>query len=135
VTPGPSADFGEFIPVLTQAVQQNVQFDRVLADAGYDSEQNHQVAREGLKIRSTVIPAFLRGNQAGIPKGKYRKQMRLHFQSQVYKGRVQVECVFSRIKRVLGPWIKARKWESQERECHLKLLTFNLMLLAGALKQ
>ena len=131
VTPGPSADFGFFIPVLTQA-SKNVTFDRVLADKGYDSEINHRIAREELKIRSTVIPTFKRRGGKDIPLGKYRRQMALHFQNSVYKSRSQVECVFSRVKRVLGPWVKAKKWDSQERECHLKLLTFNFMLIAGA---
>lgn len=133
VTPGPSADMLEFIPVLESA-SENIQFDRILADRGYDSEKNHQLAREELKIRSTVIPAFKRHFSGDIPKGKYRRQMALCFHSQIYKGRSQVECVFSRIKRTLGASIKSRKWESQERECHLKILTFNFMLLAGAMK-
>ena len=33
-----------------------VDWDRVLADAGFDSEENHRLAREDLGIRSTVIP-------------------------------------------------------------------------------
>lgn len=134
VTPGPSADFGDFAPVLVEA-SKNIHFDRILADAGYDSEKNHRFAREELKIRSTVIPARQRKIKRDVPHGKYRRQMRLHFHSQIYKDRVHVECVFSRVKRLLGATVKARNWESQERECYLKLLTFNYMLLGGALKQ
>jgi len=133
VEPGPAADFGYFVPVLEQATK-NIKFDRVLADAGYDSEKNHQYAREKLKIRSTVIPAFKRRTSGDIPLGKYRRQMTLNFPKRVYKSRSHVECVFSRIKRILGAGIKARKWGPQERECYLKILTFNLMLMAGALK-
>lgn len=131
VTRGPSPDYCEFEPVLTQA-DSCLHFDRVLADAGYDSEKNHQFAREKLKIRSTVIPAASRQHQKSLPAGKYRRQMRIRFHHQVYKMRAHVECVFSRIKRLLGPCLRSKLWQSQQRECLLRILTFNLMLLAGA---
>lgn len=134
ITQGPSADFGDFKPVLSE-VPKSIEIDRVLADAGYDSEKNHVFAREDLKIRSTIIPAFKRRLSGEIPQGKYRKQMVIKFSKNIYKQRSQVECVFSRIKKLLSPVVKARNWDSQERECHLKILTFNLMLVAGALKQ
>jgi len=133
VRPGPSADFGDFIPAVEEA-SANLKLDCVIADAGYDSEKNHQKAREELQIRSTIIPAFARRTSGPIPKGKYRKQMVQNFPKQKYKARSQVECVFSRIKKLLSPGIKSRSWEAQERECYLKLITFNLMLVAGALK-
>ena len=133
VTNGPSADFGDFVPVLKQA-SQNLKFDQILADRGYDSEKNHRYAREELKIRSTVIPAFSRRTSGKFPKGKYRRQMVVRFHNNVYKSRSQVECVFSRVKKLLGPTVKARKSGSQERECLLKILTFNFMLIGGALK-
>ncbi len=123
-----------FAPVLSE-IPESVKIDRVLADAGYDAEKNHVFARKTLNVRSTIIPAFARRNSGPIPQGKYRRQMVTSFSKNIYKQRSQVECVFSRIKKLLSPVVKARNWGSQERECHLKILTFNLMLLAGALKQ
>lgn len=136
VTHGPSADYTEFIPLLRQG-RGLIPFDQALADAGYDSESNHRVAREQLKIRSTVIPAIRRPLRADRRKqrkwaqGKYRRQMQRRFHKRIYGQRSQVECVFSRIKRLLGSALKARRWEAQLRECQLRVLTFNLMLVAA----
>lgn len=51
---GPSQDSPDFAPALKQAVQ-NLHIDSLLADAGYDGEHNHQLAREELGIRLTAI--------------------------------------------------------------------------------
>jgi transposase len=130
VTQGPSADYSEFAPVLTDAVS-HMPIHRVIADMGYDSEKNHEFARKRLGIKSTVIPARKHKSGRLIPKTKYRRQMRQKFQKRIYRARVQIESVFSRIKRVLDARVRSRIWESQERECYLKIMTFNLMLLAG----
>lgn len=131
ITQGPSADFDDFTPVIAE-VSRNLSLDCIIGDAGYDSEKNHHVAREIFQIRSSIIPAFRRRNSGPVPKGKYRRQMVLKFPKRKYKNRSHVECVFYRIKKHLSPTVKARKWDSQERECYLKLLTFNLMLIGGA---
>jgi hypothetical protein len=133
VTQGPSSDYGEFAPLLVETTR-NIKPNCVLADAGYDSERNHEFARHTMGIRSTVIPARRHKSGILIPKTRYRRQMRLRFSKRIYRARVQVESVFSRIKRVLGARIRARRWPSQERECYLKILTFNLMLLGGVEK-
>ena len=54
VSEGPSHDSPLFEPALRQAAGQ-VPLDRVLADGGYDAEDNHVLAREILGIRSSVI--------------------------------------------------------------------------------
>jgi hypothetical protein len=43
----------QFEPAVLRA-SWNLEIDRVLADAGYDSEPNHRTAREHLGIRSTA---------------------------------------------------------------------------------
>lgn len=51
---------GNDSPLLIPAVRQAeriLHFDRLLADAGYDSEKNHRFCREMMGIPSTVIPA------------------------------------------------------------------------------
>lgn len=132
MTSGPSSDFDDFIPILKQA-SHLVKLDQVLADAGYDSEKNHEFARKELGIRSVVIPAKPRRKRSRkIPKGKYRRQMKQHFKSRIYRSRSHVECVFSRIKRNLDPNVRARRWETQKAECLIKVLTYNLMLIDGA---
>lgn len=110
----------------------NVALDRLLADAGYDGEHNHRLCREELGIRSTVINLNPRnaGNQR--PKGKYRAQMYTRFPRRVYGNRWQSESAISRNKRLLGAALRARKDASQNRECLLRVLTHNLMILQCA---
>ena len=105
--------------------------DRVLADAAYDAEHNHRLCREDWQVRSTVIPLNRRGHGRKWPKTKYRRQMKRRFHRRVYGQRWQVESAFSRHKRLLGAALRARTHAARERECFLRVLTHNLMLLAA----
>ena len=137
VTTGPSNDSPQFRPVLLQA-SVAVRWDRVLADAAFDSEAHHAYAREDRGVRSTVIPVNARGH-AGPPGGRYRREMSRRFvpkpegsrHRRVYGQRWQVESAFSRHKRRLGSALGGRSDASRARECHLRVLTHNLMLLAA----
>jgi len=77
VSRGPSNDSPQFAPVVIQA-SQFVQFYRLLADAAYDGEHNHRLCREQLGIIETIIPLNIRRSRRW-PKGKYRRQMKEHF--------------------------------------------------------
>jgi hypothetical protein len=137
VTTGPSNDSPEFTPVMAQA-SLAVGWDRVLADAAFDSEAHHAYAREEPGIRSTVIPINPRGH-AGVPGGKYRGQMPRRFTPKpdgsryrrVFGQRWQAESAFSRHKRRLGSALGGKTDASRERECRLRVLTHNVMLLAA----
>lgn len=137
VTTGPSNDSPQFRPVLAQA-SLAVGWDRVLADAAFDSEAHHAYARDELGIRSSVIPINTRGHD-GPPGGFYRSQMPRRFAPKpegsryrrVFGQRWQAESAFSRHKRRLGSALGGRSDESRERECRLRVLTHNLMLLAA----
>jgi hypothetical protein len=137
VTTGPSNDSPQFKPVLAQA-SLAVGWDRVLADAAFDTETHHSYARDELGIRSSVIPINPRGN-SGPPGGKYRSQMPRRFRPKpegsrhrrVFGQRWQAESVFSRHKRRLGSALFGKSDDSRERECRLRVLTHNLMLLAA----
>jgi hypothetical protein len=48
-----------------------------------------------------------------------------------YHKRSLAEVVFSRIKRILGPNLKARSFENQKVECQVKCLVMNKMLSLG----
>jgi transposase len=106
-----------------------VSFDRVLADMGFDAEPNHRLCREELGIRLTVIPVNMRGFRIW-PRARYRRQMKRRFFKRVYGNRAQVESVISRHKRRLGSALRARKPDSQARECLLRVLTHNIMILS-----
>jgi transposase len=105
--------------------------DRVLADKAYDAEHNHATAREDCFVRSTVIPVNRRGRGRKWPLTKYRRQMRRRFHRRKYRQRWQAESCFSRHKRLLGAALRGRSFPAWERECYLRVVTHNLMLLAA----
>jgi len=107
---------------------RNLRLDRLLADAAYDAEHNHALCRRELGIRSTVIPINER-RANGPPSGHYRAQMARRFHRRIYGQRWQVESAISQNKRVLGPAVRAASDDAQARECLLRVLTHNLMIL------
>jgi transposase len=116
-----------------------VTWDRVLADAASDSEEHHRYPREDLGVRSTVIPINRRARGRKWPKTTYRRQMVRRFRkkprgsrhTRVYGQRWQAESAFSRHKRRLGSALGGRSDAARERECRLRVLTHNVMLLAA----
>lgn len=138
VSLGPANDAPPFRPVMVQA-SLAIAYDRVLGDAAFDSEASHRCCREELGVRSRVIA--LNGRKWGRkwPQSRYRRQMVKRFRKKpqgsrykrVYGQRWQVESVFSRHKRVLGSSLRGKSDASRERECYVRVLTHNLMLLAA----
>ena len=128
VTRGPNSDAPLFAPALLQA-HRYVHFDRLLGDAGFDAETNHRLARDELGIRSTVIPVNPRRGCPQASRGKYRRQMVGRFPCRVYHQRLHIESDFSQHKRVLGSALRARGRWSRVRECYLRILTHNAMIL------
>ena len=55
ITWGPSNDSPQ-LPESVRQAAENIAFDRLMAHAAYDGEDNHRLCREELGIRSTVIP-------------------------------------------------------------------------------
>ena len=114
-----------------------VTWDRVLADAAFDSEAHHRYCREELGVRATVIPLNRRNRGRKWPKTAYRRQMVRRFRKKpqgsrhrrVFGQRWQAESAFSRHKRRLGITLSRRSDASLE--CRLRVLTHNLMLLAA----
>ena|SRR2546423_11808469 len=131
VSTGPSNDSPQFAPVLKQT-GWFVRWDRVLGDAAFDSEANHRFCREDLGVRSTVIPINRRSQGRKWPRSKYRRQMKRRFHQRKYGQRWQAESAFSRHKRLLGSALTARSDQARERQCRLRVLTHNVMLLAAA---
>ncbi len=129
VSDGPSQDAPFFRPILEKA-HARLPLDRVLADAGYDTEHNHAYARENLGIRSSVIDLNRRGGKRWA-KTKYRRQMYQQFQRVVYRQRVQIESAISRLKRRLTSSLRGRSRVTQCHEIHLRVLTHDLLLLSG----
>jgi transposase len=127
---GPTNESPLFTDLIDQAFGL-APWDRVLADKAYDAEHNHELARDQSGIRSTVIPINRRGHGRKWPPTKYRRHMRRRFPKRKYGQRWQVESVFSRHKRRLDDALRSRSPEAQERECRLRVLAHNVMILAA----
>ena len=130
VSPGPSQDSSQFAPALKQACDQ-VLIDRLLADAAYDAEHHHRLARETFGIRSTVIALNPR-RWRRWPKGRYRRQMKRRFARRLYGHRWHVESAISQMKRKLGAELRSTSGRSQTEQSFWKFLTHDKSLLRRA---
>ncbi len=124
---GPGRDAGHFKKIL-QKLPDDLVVRSMAADAGYDSEANHQYARQVKNIR-TIIPPKIGKPTDKLPKGKYRRKMKLHWDSKSYGQRWQVETVFSMIKRNLTDSLRSKDYWSQLREVFLLAITHNLLIV------
>jgi hypothetical protein len=128
VRAGPSNDSPDLPAVVRQAARR-IQVETLYADAAYDCEAHHRLCREELGIAKTLIPINDRGRPDAVPQGPYRREMKEQFPAEHFGQRWQVESVFSRLKRRLGPSLRGRTDESRTHECLLRVLTHNLMIL------
>jgi len=124
---GPIADDKHFRPALKQAADR-LKIDTLLADAGYDSESSHELARDVHGMRTVIPPS--RGRPTNkLPRTKWRKRMATHFSKEKYGQRWQVETVYSMVKRMLGSALRSRRTRTQNQELKLRAITHNVMIL------
>jgi hypothetical protein len=124
---GPKPDVADFRPLIAEALAR-VGIDRVVADAGYDSEANHSFARHECHVRS-IMPAKHGRPTTKPARGHYRRLMQTRFDLVAYRDRVQVETVVSMLKRRLESFVRGRTAWTHRRELRLKVLTHNIMIL------
>lgn len=115
--------------------RRRLDFDLLLADAGYDAEHHHRwLSRRG--IIGLIAP--WRGRPAHDPEhtpaGFFRRYCKRNWEQlkHRYGQRWQVETFFSMVKRKHGSVLSARKRHPIDRECHLRAITLNLMILVEA---
>jgi hypothetical protein len=106
----------------------------VVADAGYDSEANHCIARQDMCVRPIIPPGIGRPTKK-LPQGRWRRYMAERFRTKadqkLYGQRAQSETVHSMIKRNQGSALRSRTPERRRKEMLLKVLTHNIALLAA----
>ena len=124
---GPYPDDPQFEPVVRRA-HARVPFDCMLVDAGCDSEFSHELVREELGAMS-IIPATRGRITPRPPKGRYRREMRLHFPRKRYGQRWQIESTYSQDKRRFGSQIAASSVMGQYHEVLLRVLVHNIAIL------
>lgn len=123
---GPRPDTDELLPLMNNFVS-NVVPEQLLADAGYDSEENHTMLRDYMRIDS-IIPATAGRPSERLPAGKHRHLMRTAWNEEVYGQRWQSETGFFMIKHHQGESLKARTRWTRHRELGLTALTHNIMI-------
>ena len=124
---GPGPDITHFERIVRQAYRR-ARMETLLADAGYDAEWAHRVAREDLGIR-TIIPAKIGRVTDRPPTGYYRRVMSERIHLTCYGQRWQVETTVSMIKRRLGSAVNTRSYWSQCHALMLKAVTHNILIL------
>lgn len=116
-------DSMDFVPLLEHSIRL-APIGTVVADRGYDSEQNHVVA-EKMGIANTVIRPKYENLQVHKTKGFHRKMMKRHFDWDLYHQRSKVETIFSVIKRMFGEHIMSRYILTQNRETMYRVMAYN----------
>ena len=133
VRTGNRSDAPDFDDLLYQAWRRAA-VKVVVADAGYDSERNHCIARHDLGVRSIIALGIGRPTSK-LPSGRWRRHMaqrrKRNADQNQYRHRAQSETVHSMIKRNLGSALRSRTPERREQEMMLRVLTHNIMLLAA----
>jgi len=124
---GPGPDITHFERILCQAFAR-ADMQTLLADAGYDAEWVHDVARRDLQIR-TLIPATIGRRTDKPPTGYWRRWMSQHLHHTTYGQRWQAETTISMIKRRQGSAVNAMTYWSQCRTLMLKAVTHNILIL------
>ncbi len=126
---GPRPDVDQLYDTL-EGMCLNAVPQKLLADAGYDSEHNHEMLREYLHVDS-LIPAKAGRPTDKLPTGKYRRQMATDFDHDTYAQRWQVETVMFMLKNHLGDAVAARTEATWSDELALKAVTHNVMIVYG----
>lgn len=109
----------------------------VVADAGYDSEANHCIARHDLGVRSIISPGIGRPTSKP-PTGRWRRHMARRFARKAdqkhYGQRAQSETVHSMIKRNMSSALRSRTPKRRKQEMMLRVLVHNIALLCDEIE-
>jgi IS5 family transposase len=136
VRTGNGSDAPDFNDLLSQAWRR-AGVKVVVADAGYDSEANHRIARQEMGVRS-IISLGIGRPTSKPPTGRWRRHMAKRrtrkADQKLYGQRSQSETVHSMIKRNQGSALRARTAEGRKQEMMLRVLVHNIMLLCDEME-
>lgn len=130
---GNGSDSPDFEPLLYHSWRR-ADVRTVVADAGFDSEDNHRLSRLDMNVRSIIPPRIGRPSD-GPPQGRYRRLMKQRFSRKAdqkqYGQRAQSETVNSMMKRNFGDALRSVHPQRRKKELLLRGLTHDIMLLAN----
>lgn len=135
---GNCSDAPDFDDLLYHAWRRtSAKLKMVAADAGYDSEANHRIARHDMGVRSIIPPSIGRPTSKP-PTGRWRRHMANRFKRKAdqkhYGQRSQSETVHSMMKRNMSSALRARKPENRKKEMMLRALVHNIALLCDEIE-
>ena len=117
---GPRNDNIDFPRLIRHSARLKPEY--MVADKGYDSEANHELARMlGIK---PMIP--LKRNKYGTVRKRQRRKMLKEFDKDVYSRRSLVETVNSSMKRLMGSWVSSRSAIQQRKELIGMCIVYNV---------
>jgi Transposase DDE domain len=119
----------DFQPII-ENISEIVPVSVVVADKGYDSEQNHVIVRDNIHAFS-VIPARFEHIPIWKTYGKYRKQMKRGYSKTLYNQRNKNETIMSVIKRLFGECVTSRLIRTQNRELSFRCIAYNMYRLTN----
>jgi len=135
---GMGSDAPDFLPLLRDSKRRWPGLRLALADAGYDSHDNHRVARREVGVGTLIKTGCGRPTSKPL-RSWYRRSMRKKLsgsqKGKPYAQRAQVETVNSMMKRNLGDHLRARTPEGRRGEQMLRVLTHNISLFLSELKE
>jgi len=127
---GMGSDAPDFDDLLYDAWKRT-RITTALADAGFDSENNHEIARIDMGVRSLIKAGGGRPTSKRAT-GRYRRRMQKELDGsqagRPYGQRAQAETAMSMLKRNLGDSLRSRTTAGQKRELMLKVVVHNLMI-------
>jgi len=131
---GSGSDSPHFEQLLFDAWRRvpNRRFKAVF-DAGYDSEDNHRIARHDMGVRSIIPPLIGRPTKNRL--SHWRQHMKHLLRTKRsrracgYTQRWQAETAISMLKRNLGSALRGKSANSRKRDLRLKVLTHDIMIL------
>ncbi len=130
---GNGSDHPDFDPLLYRSWKRAA-VKVVVADAGYDSEKNHRLARLDMNVRS-IIPAKIGRPSSKPPRRHYRRLMQNRFERKAdrkwYGQRAQSETVNSMMKRNFGDALRSIRPKRRQQELLLRSLAHDIMLWSG----
>ena len=110
---------------LLQKTNGIIPIGTIVADKGYDSEQNH-VAADNLGITSIIPPRY---EDVPVYKtlGFHRKRLKRNgYDELLYHKRNKTETIFSVIKKMFGENVTSRKIATQNREMYYRVIAYNV---------
>ncbi|MDE1871828.1 MAG: IS5 family transposase [Candidatus Micrarchaeota archaeon] len=116
-------DMYDFTPLLRKLTGL-ARVGTMVADRGFDSEQNH-VDAGNLGVERCIIRPRYENLKPSKTRGEHRRRMKRRFPWRTYHQRSKMETIFSVIKGMLGDSVTSRSIVTQNRETLYRVIAYN----------